>query len=123
MRLLFLFAISLSFALVSCQNSEGPVSCGVENPVQDLPWLKEKVEELAQSDFSQYFFVEEAKYEGNTVFVFQNCCPFCNSVVSVYSCEGVLLGYLSDQNSIKPSKLSFVRIAWKSANSTCNFQS
>lgn len=122
MKRLILF-FSLGLLIFSCQKSEGPESCGVENPTQNLPWLKEIVKDLESSSLSEYHYVVEARYEGNTVFLIQNCCPFCNSIVPVYNCKGEDLGYLSDQNGIQPSKISFVRIVWKPANSSCNFQS
>mgnify|MGYP005748228407 CR=1 FL=1 len=119
----FLSILFLSLIFFSCEKAEGPVSCGVENPSQNLPWLAERIENIEASSFPEYFYIVEARYNGETVFLFENCCPFCNSVVPVYNCNGDLLGYLSEQNGIDPSKISFVQIAWKPSNSSCNFNS
>ncbi|MDX5339730.1 MAG: hypothetical protein LPK25_11925 [Cyclobacteriaceae bacterium] len=116
----FLF---LSLVIFSCKESEGPESCGVENPAQNLPWLAERIEEIEASSFSEYFYVTEARYKGNTVFLMENCCPFCSSVVTVFNCSGENIGYLSEQNGIDPAEITQVRIAWKPSNSSCNFTS
>lgn len=120
MKKLIIIFLFLSIAF-SCQDPEGPESCGVENPTENLPWLKETIEGLMNSELGVYFYIVEGRYEGNTVFMVQNCCPFCSSVVSVTNCEGQNLGYLSETNGIDPKKVTFLQTIWKHPQGTCNF--
>jgi hypothetical protein len=62
----------------------------VNNPAQDLPWLREKVKALRERQ-SSYEYIQQATYRGQTVFIFGNCCPSCNTVVPVYNCQGELI--------------------------------
>lgn len=74
-------------------------ACGVDNPIEDLPWLRSLADEINQneSDVAPFFFIEMAEYEGETIFISNNCCPICSTIVPVYNCEGEFLSFLNDK--------------------------
>ncbi|WP_396637082.1 hypothetical protein [Maribacter sp. R77961] len=71
-------------------------ACDTSNPIEDLDWLRAQSDDIKnnQSDIAQYFFIEIAEYQDQTVFISNNCCPICNTVVPVYNCEGEFLDFL-----------------------------
>lgn len=78
----------LIFLLFGCHRSEViPNSCGVENPLSDLPWLSSIVQQ-APIDLS----VTQATYGGRTVYVVSSCgrC-FAGPNVTIYQCDGTVL--------------------------------
>jgi hypothetical protein len=111
----------LMLCLGSCKECEGPTVCGTENPTEDLAWLKNLINEIKGNSFSKYNYIVQATYEGRTVFLVQNCCPFCATIVPVYDCEGNNLGYLTGENGINPEKLRGEKVIWKPENSECVF--
>ncbi len=91
-KVLYLLMIVL-FATYACRNEDSSPrqdTCSVNNPAQDLPWLKEKVEALREQE-SSYEYIQQATYRGQTVFLFGSCCPNCNTVAPVYNCQGELV--------------------------------
>lgn len=62
-------------------------TCSVQNPVQDLPWLRQKIDDLRQSPHDNWF-VRQGVYDGQTIFVFDICCPNCDYVAPVHDCSG-----------------------------------
>lgn len=115
----FVLLISLSF---SCQEETIPsTACQIENPVQELDWLNVIIEDLESSSLTVYMYISQAKIETKTVFLVQNCCPFCNTVTPVYDCEGVLLGNLgSGEKGINQADLKNSKVIWKAENFSCN---
>ncbi len=110
MKILAGFLI-IVFALASCKNDsldKAGNNCGVKNPTEDLSWLKQEISKRDQNltDLNKYFFIQQAEYEGQTVFVYSNCCPFCDTMLLVYNCEGVLL-QSSDNQKIINSKVIY----------------
>lgn len=109
--LLFLY----SAFLFSCSENEGPSVCGVENPVEDLAWIKETIEESQSNSLSQYSYLIQGSYKGETVFSWGSCCPFCNFIVLVADCQGKVI----EDASI--SEVKNQKIIWKPVNSVCTF--
>jgi len=114
------FIIVLLFT-ISCDNEVDILiynSCDAERPIEQLDWLREKAQEMNEydDDIKQYFYISQASYQDQTVFIFGNCCPFCNTVIPVMNCEGENIGTLgfdieyediSDENTIlKPENFS-----------------
>ncbi|HMJ71221.1 MAG TPA: hypothetical protein VK508_20135 [Cyclobacteriaceae bacterium] len=88
-RLLFFLTI---LAVVSCKDKDEPQVCDVEDPVNELQWLKDKAAEIQNSEFSaKYFYIEEADYNGQVVFYVNNCCPMCTTFITYYDCSGTPL--------------------------------
>lgn len=114
MKSFLLFLLSSAFFL-GCADSENPTSCGVENPVEDLAWIKEAIEESSSNGLSQYSYLIQGSYKGETVFSWGSCCPFCNFAVIVTDCQGNLI----EDASI--SEVKNQKIIWKPENSVCTF--
>jgi hypothetical protein len=99
------------------EDKEIIIGCGVENPAENLPWLKERIDSFDQSaPYYQYLYVLQGKYLGETVFVFNNCCPFCTSIPPVYNCEGELLWYASEYPD---REITDFEIVWKPLGFQC----
>lgn len=119
-----LIPIVLLTLLFSCYSDNGDVliigACGVDNPVEQLPWLKTRVDDLKNngSDLSKFFYVQIAEYQEETVFIFNNCCPTCNTIIPVYKCQGDLLGTLFTE--IQPNEISNSKILYRPKDFSCN---
>src|ERR1700704_6192502 len=90
--IIFLFACDEP---VSCSEN----TCSVTDPLEELEWLRTEINALAlpvNAPLKAYFYATMAKYNGNTVFMIKNCCPFCNTTPPIIkNCNGKVLGYLS----------------------------
>lgn len=110
--LLLLFVSALFF---SCQESESPKACGVENPVKEIAWIKDAIKENEAGGLTVYSYLVQANYNGKTVFYFGSCCPFCKFAIVILDCQGEKLS-----GSISSSDLTNQKVIWKPANSVCN---
>ncbi len=110
----------LLLLLISC-NEEiiSDNSCNVENPASDLNWISTQIQDLEQNldTTSQYFYLTQAMFNNETVFVFGNCCPFCNTISVVQSCNGQVIGVLG--TDIGLDELNDTKVIWKHPDSTC----
>jgi hypothetical protein len=125
------------FFLLSC-NQDEPIhtclvnTCLVKDPLTELDWLKAEIadRESNPSDLSKYFFISMAVYEGNTVFIFDDCCPMCDTISIVYNCTGEQIGYKGDIVDtitwqgytivgISSSSLKDSKVIWKTADHNC----
>ena len=85
--------IGIILIVFSCKNDSvekfGNI-CGVSNPTKELAWLKKEISnrEQTSTETNKYFFIEQANFEGQTVFIYNNCCPFCDTIIQVFNCEG-----------------------------------
>jgi hypothetical protein len=124
--------------LLSCNHDEpGHIclvnTCLVKDPATELDWLKATIEngKSSPSDLSKYFFLSMAVYNGNTVFMWENCCPFCDTLPPiVQNCSGEPIGYVSDLPgtmvylgvtiaAVNPTLLKDSQIIWKPADFAC----
>ena len=109
----------LTFA---CREDAPNQTCLVKNPVENLDWLMVAIDDMSKSSLSQYQYVMQATYKSQTVFIFGNCCPFCNTITPVYNCSGDRLGYIgTGSNDIDANLLDQDVVIWKPDNSACNF--
>jgi hypothetical protein len=113
--LFLMLAIALA---TSCDDTETQPVCNVDNPVEDLDWLADRIGEMTGGELQAYFYVTRATYGLRPVFIFRNCCPFCSTIVPVYSCTGVLLGMVGD-SGIDPRILEHDIIVWAPDNFAC----
>ncbi|HEY9488320.1 MAG TPA: hypothetical protein VIQ51_08310 [Chryseosolibacter sp.] len=106
----------------SCVSHDDPQAntCNVNNPIEDLPWLKKEVAEFNGSDLERaYWFITKATYKSETVFIVRNCCPNCSTLPPpVYACNGVLLFRGNDEQY---NDISGERLIWKSPEYACTF--
>jgi len=127
MKKLFLFATVISLMAFSCEKedevhllSSSANTCTVNNPLEELTWLKAEVQRRQQnpSDVEKYFYIQQAEYNGQTVFIYNNCCPMCGTIVPVYNCQGERILNLSDKPE-EGKNLKNVRVLWKPSNYAC----
>jgi len=106
----------------SCVSNELPQAnnCDVANPIEDLPWLKAEIADRNDSEMERkYWYITQASYKVETVFIVKNCCPMCSMLPPpVYSCDGELLFRATDEEY---NRISHERIIWKSAEYECTF--
>jgi hypothetical protein len=124
MKKIFLFATLIGLMAFSCEKENDCVvpaaTCSVTNPVTDMAWLKAEVQrrEKSGSEIEKYFYIQQAEYNGQTIFMYNNCCPMCGTVVPAYNCQGELLFYLG-QKPEEDKKIRNTKILWKPNNFTC----
>lgn len=115
--------IFLTLGNISCEKDDNGLNntCNVSNPIEELDWLKQKVEELEEtdSDILQYFYITQTEFKTKTIFIFPNCCPFCNTIIQVFNCEGETIGYIGDGN-FDSTILENDKIIWKPENFSCD---
>ena len=92
--------------------------CGVANPVTELQWIQTYIDDYKKEspNFTQYLYLTQSEYENQTVFIFGNCCPSCNSVFTVFDCNGQEIGAIGE---IDINILYSGEVIWKAENSVC----
>jgi hypothetical protein len=119
----FTLAMVLVLLLSKCSKEE-VIVCGIENvcgEVEDLSWFEAEVESQSEM-YNKYFYVIKATYRGEVVFVFQNCCPNCGTIVPVKNCSGTTIGYLgSGEDAVNSDELLNSVIIWKAPENECVF--
>jgi hypothetical protein len=116
---LHLFIFIFLLLVFSCEKDIlSDNTCNVDNPLEQLDWLKDTVQNIGQSnpEWAKYYLISMAKYKGETVFIESNCNPLANSVFPVLNCSGELLGVLGE---IPMESLSDRNVIWRSVNSAC----
>lgn len=109
--------------LASCNEEDPLIYCGTQNPTEDLPWLKAAIEQAEQSELAEYTYVMTGRYQGQSVFIFQSCCPFCNFAIIVLDCQGNSLGVLGSNDGIAVDDIENLTPIWIPANSVCQINS
>ncbi|WP_339925969.1 hypothetical protein [uncultured Cyclobacterium sp.] len=115
-KLFYPFIFSL-LILFSCNETDNPDTiCGVTDPLNDLPWLKTLQQGLASEEMSEYNYIGQASYEGETVFYLASCCPNCNWQLVSYDCSGDTI-----EGDYALEDLEGKKVIWKSEDSECVF--
>lgn len=76
--------------IVSCDEKEenaSPVICGVENPIENLSWLKEKIDTFSKTT-GVGIQIFQATYQNETVFIVDDCMNCADALIQVYNCQG-----------------------------------
>lgn len=91
--------------LFSCSDTDEEI-CGINKPTEDLSWLKNEIvdRDASTQDLNKYFYIVEATFKFRTVFIFENCCPFCNTAIFVYDCGGNRIVKINDDIQRKDIK-------------------
>jgi hypothetical protein len=110
-----LILILLLVSLISCKEDKVNKNCNVDDPVNELRWLKAMTEELNSSTFSKYNYILQGDYNGGTVFIVTNCCPMCNSIPVVYDCDGDRL------DDASTAEIKNTKRVWLSKDNECVF--
>jgi len=112
-RILLLLIIVFS---ISCKDESHPVTCNVENPKEDLPWLKSMIQSWeSTSTIYTYMYVQQGTYNGQTVFLAGNCCPFCDSYFPVFNCAG------DELDGVNILDIKNLKVIWQPDGSQCSF--
>ncbi|MGB5435061.1 MAG: hypothetical protein WBM98_04145 [Maribacter sp.] len=113
-----MFVLWAVIIIISCSDNDDSV-CGVINPTEDLSWLKNEIEdrEATPSDFSKYFYIAQATYKFQTVFVFEDCCPYCNTAIFVFDCKGNRIGQIN--NGIQRKDVKNTKVIYKPKDFKC----
>lgn len=119
--------IYLSFCLlllISCSNDNDDkipeLICSVENPIEDLDWLKSEIKSLNNKG-GKYESIIQNTHNNQIIFMFNNCNPTINSVILVKDCTGENIGIIGEEKDNIPFDiLQNGTIIWKSENSECN---
>ncbi|WP_166149078.1 hypothetical protein [Cyclobacterium plantarum] len=101
--------------LISCEKDDSlPTNlCEVQNPIQELEWLKEAIDEVRNDEYSYY---STALYQGRRIFFYGTCDPLANYASFIRNCAGDNLG---DTNELF-DRLLEIKVIWKPENSKCN---
>ena len=102
--------------LETCERNQP--ACGVEDPLQHLHWLREQVASLESHKTTNaypYLFITQAELNGETVFVMDNCCWFCDTMILAYNCKGEVVLQLQNRDEVKNAK-----IIWKPEGFQCS---
>ncbi len=91
-----IFLVMLSIAFVSCgkDNKISNPVCNVDNPLTDLPWLKEildGIEKNAESGHKQHARIYQCTYRDGTGFLLEMCVDCPDAGYSFRNCEGLIL--------------------------------
>lgn len=90
------------------------LSCEKEAELCSLPpdstpaWMNDFYDDLQQSDLGKFFYFQSAELDKKQVFVLNNCCPNCGTIIQVYNCEGQVIGNLGDD--IDPNDLNNLQL-------------
>ena len=87
----------------------------MESPISDLMWLKQEIanREQDKTAINKYFYIQQGNYQGETVFTYSNCCPFCDSVTLVYNCSGVKIEEINFQ------EITDLKVIWSPEDFVC----
>jgi hypothetical protein len=104
----------------SCERDDFNNTCNVDDPVEDLPWLRERISTIlvTNPEIAKYQYISMSEYNGETVFMFGNCDPLAISVFPIFNCSNVQLGFLGE---IPADSLLNREIIWKTEDSACSF--
>ncbi|UAM97797.1 hypothetical protein K8354_16125 [Polaribacter litorisediminis] len=105
-----------SLVLISCEKDDIlPTNlCEVQNPIEELAWLKEAIDEVRNDEYSYY---STALCQGERVFFYGNCDPTANYASFILNCAGDNLGITNELYD----RLSKIEVIWKPENSKCTF--
>lgn len=110
------FIVCLS---ISCTDHDNPThlsnTCSVDNPVEDLPWLKQKISEMETSKNAllEFSYIQMGTYKNETIFIANSCCPYCYIVPVIYNCNGDVM------DNVDSGKVENVKTIWKPKNFAC----
>lgn len=110
MRKIFYCIFIWGLILISCGKNENTIpECNVENPLEELDWLKDVKNSL--TNCTCQISIIQGKYREKTVFYIMNTDPICNSVfhVVLWDCNGhVVKEYKPGQNDTFSSEVELV---------------
>ncbi len=86
LRSIFILLLFLTF-MSNCKKEEPPCTCGVENPHENLPWLKEI---LDKSYCVEVYLID---YKGNEIIGIYDCPRGADYGATWFKCDGTMFCY------------------------------
>ncbi len=105
MRNYYLIALLLPLIFSSCKtktHSPEVSACGVKDPVNNLPWLKQKVDDAKSAGTASMLTIKKFEYKENTYFHYYEAIMSCTNCV-IFDCSGeqVIAGDLFTEEEYK----------------------
>lgn len=119
MKKQYLVALTLSALILSCKKetlSSDVSACGVKDPVKNLSWLKEMIED--EENRPNQLTIRKFEYKGQTYFDWSLLVMSCMAC-RVYDCDGNVLsfGEVYDENEysdfVEASRGATSKIIWR----------
>ncbi len=119
MKKYILLLMFILFLTITCSSDNISVlpTCGVDNPSQELDWLKSEIDRrnANPSEDMKYCYIVQATLKGQDVFIYEDCNPLIDKAIFILDCEG---------NSIETSDTSFAdlenrNVIWKPNDFVC----
>jgi hypothetical protein len=86
-RYFTLFALAC-FLHLSCNPDKNGRVCGTDNPLEDLPWLKEVAFVMSANANMIGGQIIQYHYQGNYVFMVNDCYGCLDGLITVHNCDG-----------------------------------
>lgn len=105
MKKLLFITFSMILLTFGCSDDDlnFPViaACNVNNPIEDLEWLKSEVQRRKNDTSADaiYCYIEQAINDGETIFIYNDCNPLINKIIPILDCSGTSAGLLGDENN------------------------
>lgn len=117
-----LLLLSLTvFLATSCSDNDDTIipACGINNPKEDLEWLKTEIGRRNQnpSDDMKYCYIVQAQLNAQDVFIYQDCNPVINKAIFIMNCEGNTVD--TEDNPTAFDQLTNKMIIWKRDDFAC----
>ncbi|ODS82444.1 MAG: hypothetical protein ABS46_08875 [Cytophagaceae bacterium SCN 52-12] len=90
MRKYYLVVLLLPFIFSSCKkgtSSPAISACGVKDPVNNLSWLKEIIDEAKRDGTASITTIKKFEYEGDTYFTYYQAYQSCMNCI-IFDCSG-----------------------------------
>ena len=120
-RIKFLVCLATTLLFFCCTDNDDGVlkGCGFDNPRQELPWLKRRIDSMAASTSTDmvYCYVVQSQYKNRTVFRFEDCNPVISKVVFTLNCDGNRID--SNDDIIFLEELKNPKVIWKPDDFAC----
>jgi len=120
-----LLLLPMIFFFYGCSKDDYDLpKCKFDNAAQDLVWLKAIIDdrEASPTEDMKYCYIEQAKLNRKTVFIFMDCNPLVNKAIFVIDCEGnpILKDDGSRELTAPEVTLKKRKIIWRPKDFACN---
>lgn len=108
------------FFIISCSNDDDIIpACGVNNPLEDLAWLKAEIDLRNENptEDMKYCYIVQAKLNNQDVFIYEDCNPLVDKAFFILNCEGNTINTQDNPNAFDQLKNKI--IIWKRNDFAC----
>ena len=107
--------VLFSLGLLSCEKNESEIACDIKDPVNNLPWLKNKIETFEKSNFCENnacnLYVYQVSSENRQLIVTWVYGPAVDGIPQFYTCSGELVICTGEEPC---PNLNNAELIWKS---------